>query len=202
MEIEDRKRLLEIALRRVKIGTGSLLSELCEKRGGYKLFEYIPDFPGIRYLIVGGLATALYMPQRMTLDIDILILSDDLDKAENLLSRKGARRLGPLNIGGSAWQLANGNNLDLIALDQPWVHDALALPVRDDSGHLFAALPYLVLMKLESGRLQDLADISRMLGYATEEQVEAVRVVVARNRPQDMDDLESMIFLGRMEHEE
>jgi len=56
-------------------------------------------------------------------------------------------------------------------------------------------------MKLESGRLQDLADISRMLGCADESQVDEVRKIIISYRPQDMDDLESMLALGRLEHE-
>jgi hypothetical protein len=60
-------------------------------------------------------------------------------------------------------------------------------------------LPYLVLMKLESSRLQDTADLSRMLGLASEEELARVRAVVARYAPGEADDLESLIYLGRLE---
>jgi hypothetical protein len=89
----------------------------------------------------------------------------------------------------------------MIALDHEWVDKALASAVRDEDGTPFASLPFLVLMKLESGRLQDLADISRMLGCADESQVDEVRKIIISYRPQDMDDLESMLALGRLEHE-
>lgn len=55
-------------------------------------------------------------------------------------------------------------------------------------------------MKLTAGRLQDLADIGRMLGAAAEPALEAVRRVVRRYRPADGDDLESIIRLGRLDY--
>ena len=60
-------------------------------------------------------------------------------------------------------------------------------------------LPYLVLIKLQGGWTQDLADISRMLGLANADAREAVRRLVAREAPEDCDDLESLIRLGRLE---
>ncbi len=62
------------------------------------------------------------------------------------------------------------------------------------------ARDHLVLMKLTAGRLQDLADIGRMLGAAAEPALNAVRGVVLRYRPADGGDLESIIRLGRHEH--
>ena len=56
-------------------------------------------------------------------------------------------------------------------------HDAAGLPVL--------ALPYLVLMKLTAMRSQDWADVSRMLGLATETELEQVRDVVRRYSPED-----------------
>ena len=126
---------------------------------------------------------------------------EDLDHAETRLTDAGCEHIGPLAIGGSSWRLPTGRSLDLIALDAAWVRDALDSAVRDVENRPFVSLPFLVLMKLESGRLQDLADIGRMLGCADEEQVDDVRAVLSRYRPQDMDDLESMLRLGRLEHE-
>ena len=56
-------------------------------------------------------------------------------------------------------------------------------------------------MKLESTRPQDVADISRMLGLASDATLEAVRAVVARHAPDDSEDLESLIYLGKRETE-
>lgn len=54
-------------------------------------------------------------------------------------------------------------------------------------------------MKLISARPQDSADISRMLGSASEQKLDAVRAVVARWRPADVEDFEQMIVAGQLE---
>jgi hypothetical protein len=199
MKREDRERLLEMAQRRAKPGSGSDLHVLREERADYGGGELFPDLKGVRYVIVGGLATARYMPQRMTLDTDILIATEDLGTAESNLRELGCEQTGALSIGGSTWRMPGGRSLDLISLDQEWVGEALATAVHDADGRPYVDLPYLVLMKLEAGRLQDLADISRMLGCAEEARVDATRALVTRYRPQDVSDLESMIKLGRLE---
>jgi len=202
MRSEDRKRLLEIAQRRARPGSGSTLSAIREDRACYGSGPDFPELGDLRHIVVGGLATAMYMPQRMTIDTDILIMKEDLDIAERRLEMSGCRRIGPLSIGGSSWCLPGGRSLDLIALDLPWVGEALASVATDDTGRPYASLPFLVLMKLESGRLQDLADISRMLGCAEPDGVDEVRSVLLRYRPEDMDDFEIMLRLGRLEHEQ
>jgi hypothetical protein len=60
-------------------------------------------------------------------------------------------------------------------------------------------LPYLVLIKLTAMRSQDWADVSRMLGLATEADLEEVRDVVRRYSPEDVEDLEALIMLGQRE---
>ena len=60
-------------------------------------------------------------------------------------------------------------------------------------------LPYFVLMKLQSGRTQDIADVTRMLGLASDADLDAVREVIRQFDPDALDDVESMIVLGRME---
>ncbi|MDD5704454.1 MAG: hypothetical protein PHR35_00900 [Kiritimatiellae bacterium] len=151
------------------------------------------------FVVVGGLATRLYMPERMTLDTDILVLTEDRDRVEAALCAAGCKRRGSLAIGGSTWTLKNQRPLDLLSMEAPWAHEAVNSPVTGEDGLPYVRLPYLVLMKLASGRLQDLADIGRMLGAAAAPALRAVRRVVARYRPQDADDLESLINLGRLE---
>jgi hypothetical protein len=60
-------------------------------------------------------------------------------------------------------------------------------------------LAYLVLIRFESGRVQDLTDVTRMLGQAGLGMLEAVRQVFAEHLPDEMEDLESLIVLGKME---
>ncbi|MCB0076362.1 MAG: hypothetical protein KDD73_02990 [Anaerolineales bacterium] len=49
--------------------------------------------------------------------------------------------------------------------------------------------------------MQDWADLSRMMGWAAEKDVSQVRMIVAPYRPEDREDVESLIFLGRKERE-
>ena len=69
----------------------------------------------------------------------------------------------------------------------------------DAAGYPVLGLPYLVLMKMETSRPQDLGDLSRMLGLAEEDDLEKVRAAVTRYMPDAADDLESLIYLGRLE---
>jgi len=55
------------------------------------------------------------------------------------------------------------------------------------------------LIKIASSRVQDVADLSRMLGLASEEELARVRATVARYVPNEIDDLESLIYLGQVE---
>jgi hypothetical protein len=54
-------------------------------------------------------------------------------------------------------------------------------------------------MKLQSGRTLDIGDLTRMLGLANEADLNAVREVVRQYDPDALDDVESMIVLGRLE---
>ncbi len=158
-------------------------------------------FKKMPFVVVGGIATRLYMPERMTLDIDILVLASDRKVCEEELLKAGCKKLGELSISGAAWALPDGTELDVIFSDEPWARDALAHPVLDASGVPTISLPYLVVMKLYSGRVQDIADITRMLGAADEEQLQQVRRAVAAFMPDALEDIESMIVLGKMEYE-
>ena len=61
-------------------------------------------------------------------------------------------------------------------------------------------LPYLVLMKLLAGHSQDLADISRMLGGATEVQLINAKQIISQYLPSALEYIESLIFLGKLEN--
>ena len=60
-------------------------------------------------------------------------------------------------------------------------------------------LSYLVLTKLLASRVQDIADVTRMLRVATAKQLDEVRDVVARHLPDASEDLESLLELGKLE---
>lgn len=48
-------------------------------------------------------------------------------------------------------------------------------------------------------KIPHVADLSRMLGLASEEELARVRATVARYVPDEIDDLESLIYLGQVE---
>lgn len=151
------------------------------------------------FVVVDGIATALYMPQRLTLDLDILVLGEDAPRLHEELTRLGYRMERQLSIGGTAWRASDGGSLDVLESDELWVRAAVRTPNQAPTGEPVIALPYLVLMKLVASRSQDLTDISRMLGTASEVALTQVREVVREYRPGDSADLESLIILGRLE---
>jgi len=54
-------------------------------------------------------------------------------------------------------------------------------------------------MKFQAGRVQDLADITRILAQADEPNLAVVRQLFATLLPEDVADLESLIALGQLE---
>jgi len=57
-------------------------------------------------------------------------------------------------------------------------------------------------MKMRAGRVQDIADATRMLGQASEETLKNIRALFSKYAQEDMDDLASMITLGKLEMQE
>lgn len=156
---------------------------------------------GIPWAATGAAGARLYMPERMTNDLDILVRKADAVTVRQRLQRAGAQFVGELSVGGSSWTLRDGFPLDIIEGDEEWVDLALREASMNVDPQNMPVLPlqYQVLMKFRASRVQDLADMTRMLGQAMEEQLSAVRDLFSTWLPKDMDDLESLITLGRME---
>jgi len=76
-KLHRRRTILDIAARRAGPGSGSHPEELREAPGPYGYRDLRPFLGSVRYAIVGGLATRLYMPERATLDADVLIRLED-----------------------------------------------------------------------------------------------------------------------------
>ncbi|MBI4317338.1 MAG: hypothetical protein HY675_02515 [Chloroflexi bacterium] len=161
--------------------------------------------PGIRYVVVGGTATSLYMAVRVTKDVDILVCASELERVRRVLSQGGAKFLHPLSfasslgISGEAWKLTDGTELDVLWSARSWAKEALAQPNWDAAGLPIVALPYLVLLKMDASRSIDFGDISRMLGGADDRALDRVRKVIRKHLPEVMDDLEGFIQIGRLE---
>lgn len=111
----------------------------------------------------------------------------------------GYQYTSPLALPGFLARSPEGIDIDVILGDYPWLDEALAHPRQDPAGYPTLALPYLVLMKMASSRVQDTADLSRMLGLASEDELSRVREIAARYAPGELEDLEALIYLGRVE---
>ncbi len=159
-----------------------------------------PILKGIEWAIVGGVATRAYMPERMTKDLDILVHQNDKDTVLARLQQAGYQIIEHLAIPGYSLRSPEGIEVDVLFSDETWIQDALRQPVLDPAGYPVISLPYLILLKMGAQRTQDWADVSRMLGLATDAELDAVRAVVARYTRDDSEDLESLIFIGKQEH--
>ena len=155
------------------------------------------------WAVIGAAATRLYMPERLTRDLDIAVGVKDAETAYHQLSHAGYTLVGTLSIGGTRWQSPDETPVDVIEGSDPWWPAALseAQSNRDEQGLPVLPLPYLVLMKFNASRTIDLGDITRMLGLANEAALVQVRNVFRQYAPEDMDDLESLISLGKLEME-
>jgi hypothetical protein len=164
---------------------------------------------GLPYVVIGGIATRAYMPERFTKDLDVLVPADAYDDVTRRFVEAGWRGPSPLlfpssslGLFGNSWQ--NGTyDIDVRSSRQTWVDDAFLSETHDTTGLRVISLPYLVLMKLDSSRTQDTADISRMLALANDEVMRETRAVIARylRDTEALDDLESLREIGRWEME-
>lgn len=186
-----RRLQIEMVRRRQRPGAGSVPEFLARRTARVTwpdLTEALGDIP---WCAVGAVATRHYMPERATADLDAAVAAADAAAAQERLRAAGYTYLGALSIGGSSWRSPSGAVVDLLELGEPWAADALAQARRnrDPQGLPIIPLPYLVIMKLDASRHQDVADLARMLGQATDAQLAQVRDAVSRWRPADMDDL-------------
>jgi hypothetical protein len=189
MNTQARRKFIEIASRRIKPGSGSS-AQFLKHRTWNRDVTQLSNIITIPYAIVGGVATRLYMPERMTYDLDILIHRSQANIAYNELTNRQSKQIG---------ELADGTLLDVIASDRPWVKNALLNPRHSPDNQPVIDLPYLVLMKLEASRTTDISDISRMLGQANDDELNRVRSTIQIYDPNSLEDLESLIQLGKLE---
>jgi hypothetical protein len=198
-----RRTMIEMARRRQQPGAGSSRDFLRSRTARMQYPNLRAVLADLDWATVGAAAARLYMPERATDDLDIIIHASDAAESRERLAQAGFSYLGPLSIGGGQWQSAEGFPVDVIESAEAWVKQALteARSNPDPQGMLVLPLPYLILMKYRASRLQDIADVGRMLGQATDDQMAAIRSVFARWEPGGLEDLESLVTLGRLEME-
>lgn len=205
-EIISNKRrvMLDLARRHSKPGSGSSLEFLTKRTTVTSWPNLVARLAPLQFAVVGAVATRLYMPERLTQKIDVVIKSSDSAKTKQKLLEAGFVHTGDLTIGGSTWRAPDGRLVDVVEGHESWWSDAIASAQnnRNAQGLPIVPLAYLVLMKFRAGRLQDLADISRMLGQAKEKDLAEVRTLFDREAPSERSDLESIIQLGKLEYQQ
>jgi hypothetical protein len=198
---QRRGLLLDLSRRKQKPGTGSSLAFM-ERRTAVNPWPDLRELlTGLDWVIVGGVATRAYMPERMTNDLDILVRSGDRPVVLERLSQAGYSMVSVLAIPGYLLRSPEGVELDVLTGDYPWLNEALANPEQDQAGYPVIRLAYLVLLKMTAARGRDIGDLTTMLGLASAETLADIRMTVARYSPEDRDDLETLIYLGRREME-
>jgi len=196
---QRRRFLIDMCKRRIRPGAGSATEFLRQRTAMNPWPDLRGVLKGIPWLIVGGVATRVYMPERATQDLDVLVRQEDEAKVLDCLQAAGYKVISHLATGGWLAHSPEGAELDILLGNAPWLNEALANPRLDPAGYPVIDLPYLTLMKLESSRSLDMGDLARMLGLASEQELERVRQVVEQYSPQDLEDLESLIYLGKLE---
>lgn len=193
-------------LRRQGAGTGSNFSYLMTLPLRRIVNESLDDILGVPYVVIGGVATRLYVPERMTLDLDVLVRLDDFSEVCERLCEGGATKVGKLafpdsrlGLIGETWHIKAMAPLDVIGAPGLWVDEALDGASRDETGLRIAPRATLVALKLDASRGIDQGDLTRLLGSANEDELRVVRALVAKLLPDDTEDLESYVTLGRLE---
>ena len=194
-----RRILIDIARRRIQPGTGSAPEFLRRRTAMNPWPDLRPVLTGIPWVVVGGVATRAYMPERATKDLDILVRLQDEAEVQARLMSAGYKIVSRLAVPGFLVCGPDGAEIDVILGGYPWLTEALKHVQHDPAGYPVLDLPYLVIMKMISSRGRDVGDVTTMLGLASDTELARVRQVVARYTPDDLADLESLIFLGRFE---
>jgi hypothetical protein len=194
--------ILKMALRRAKPGTGSS-NEFLDRRTA---MQPVPDLAAILgtipWVLVGGIAIRAYMPERTTLDVDIMIREQDETRARTAFKEAGYFITGSLSIGGFSVRrqdIENSPPVDVLVSNEAWFQEALAVPSWDAAGLPVMPRPYLMLLKMEAGRSQDLVDVQRMLRDTPQSERSSTRALIARHAPDMLEDYEALTQLADIE---
>jgi len=198
---QKRRFMIDMVMRNGKPGTGSSHEFMRRRTAMNPWPDLRPILKGIDWAIVGGVATRAYMPERMTKDMDILVHRNDADAVVVKLKEAGYRTESQLAIPGVLMLSPEGIEVDVLFGDYPWLRKALSHPAKDPAGYPVMALPYLIILKMNAQRARDMGDLGTMLGWASDADLDEVRKVVARYTPEDSEDLESLIFIGKREQD-
>lgn len=164
-------------------------------------------FGKIPFIVIGGVATRAYAPERATKDIDFMVEHDRYTDALAQLRKHGFAKSEDLffpntslGLYGEAWNKEH-LEIDLMSSPQEWCKQAFRGRVEDQTGLRVIPLPYLVLMKFDAARGVDQGDLTRMLGLLDDAKIEQVIKVVERysGDPSVADEIRQYAELGRWE---
>ena len=155
----------------------------------------------IPWVLVGGIALRAYIPERMTLDVDIRIHERDSNAVHNAFVAAGYTVTGQRSIGGFSVAILQTIEppVDVLTRADAWLDSALAAPGNDAAGYPVLPRPYLTLMKLQAGRTQDLADVQRLLGQTANAERVATRELVVSESLDLVEDFDSLCILADLE---
>ena len=100
---------------------------------------------GIRWAVVGAVATRAYMPERMTRDLDILVHYRDGDGALARLKNAGYKVASGLLIPGYLLNAPDSTEIKLLLIPFEWIDEAFQQGKRDAADYPVLDLPYLVM---------------------------------------------------------
>ncbi len=164
-------------------------------------------FEDVAFVVIGGVATRAYAPERSTKDIDFMVEHDRFQDATTQLRTHGFTKVTELffpnttlGLHGEAWT-KDSLEIDIMSSPQEWCKKAFGGRVEDETGLRVIPLPYLVLMKFDSARGIDQGDLTRMLGPLDDEKIEQIVRVVERysGDPGAGDEIRQYALLGRWE---
>lgn len=117
---------------------------------------------GIPFAVAGGFAVIEHGYERFTKDVDLLVYAGDLNRAMKALRAAGFRG-GRTPIG--ARMRDERTNVDVDLLGSAFEGDERALAHSGSARRLLPVIPvaHLILMKLETGRSKDDADVVELL---------------------------------------
>lgn len=192
---------LRLALRRAARGTGSLPIFLARRTAVQPVPNLRAVLGAVPWVLVGGIALRAYMPERMTLDVDILIHTRNANAVRNSFIAASYLVIGQLSIGGFTVQAADIAEppIDVLIRNDSWLDGALANPVADPAGYPVLSRPYLLLIKLQAGRTQDLADVQRLLSQTVQAERASIRALIEQESPELVEDFDSLVTLADLE---
>ena len=123
-----RKQFIALVMKYIKSGSGSGVDFLNNRTWNYPVTSLNNVIKQALFVVVGGVATRLYMPERMTLDLDILVRVGDAELIYEDLRQANGRKIGDLSIAGSQWKLDDETSLDVLEFEGNWVNEALSSP--------------------------------------------------------------------------